>query len=190
LRLSIVSIVWGVGSGVWAITASLGSHSLSVLGLGLNLAADVTGSVFVAWRLRGELHGRHEGERAERVASFAVASALFLLALFLAVEALIHLHSHDLPRPGIATLAAAGASLVVLTPLGLAKRRVGAALPSPALRGDGSLSLIGATVAGLAFLGLLTDRVLGWWWADAVAALIVAAIATFESSRTLRSRHP
>lgn len=38
----------GVCSGVWAITSSLGSHSLSVLGLGLNLAADVSGSVFLA----------------------------------------------------------------------------------------------------------------------------------------------
>lgn len=79
--------------------------------------------------------------------------------------------------------------MVVLTPLGIAKRRVGTALPSPALRGDASLSLIGATVAGFAFLGLLMDRIAGWRWADAVAALIVAAVALIESARTFRSRH-
>jgi hypothetical protein len=187
LRLAVISIVWGVGSGVWAIVASLGSHSLSVLGLGLNLAADVSGSAFVAWRLRGEIHGLHEGDHAERVASLAVAFALLVLGAFLAVQAALHLHGHSRPQPATTALAAAGASLVVLTPLGLAKRRVGAALPSTALRGDGSLSLIGATIAGFAFFGLLLDRIAGWWWGDAVAALIVATCAFVESARTLRS---
>jgi divalent metal cation (Fe/Co/Zn/Cd) transporter len=156
----------------------------------LNLAADVTGSVFVAWRLRGEIHGLHEGDHAERIASLVVATALVVLGIFLAVEAVIRLHGHSRPQPAIATLAAAGASLIVLTPLGLAKRHVGRDLLSPALRGDGSLSLIGATVAGFAFLGLLLDRIAGWWWADDVAALIVATVAFVESGRTFRGRHP
>jgi divalent metal cation (Fe/Co/Zn/Cd) transporter len=187
LWLSVASIVWGIGSGAWAIVTSLGSHSLSVLGLGLNLAADVSGSVFVGWRLWGELRGVHESERPERVASLVVGGALAVLALFLAVEAVAHLASGYRPHPSAAALAAAGASLVVLVPLGLAKRRVGRQLASAALEGDGSISLLGASVAALAFVGSIFDLALGWWWADAVAALVVAVAAAVESIRALRA---
>lgn len=187
LWLSAASIVWGVGSGAWAIVTSLGSHSLSVLGLGLNLAADVSGSIFVGWRLWGELRGIHESERPERIASVVVGGALAVLAAFLAVEGVAHLASGYRPDPSAASLSAAGASLVVLVPLGLAKRRVGKRLASGALEGDGSISLLGAAVAALAFVGSIFDLSLGWWWADAVAALMVAAAAAVESSRALRA---
>ena len=187
LWLSAASIVWGIGSGAWAIVASLSSHSLSVLGLGLNLAADVSGSVFVGWRLWGELRGVHESERPERIASVVVGCALAVLALFLAGEAAAHLASGSRPHPSTGSLAAAGASLVVLTPLGIAKRRVGGHLASAALEGDGSISLLGASVAALAFVGSIFDLSLGWWWADAVAALVIAAAAAFESIRALRA---
>ena len=186
LGLSVFSIVWGLASGAWAVVSALGAHSLGVLGLGLNLAADVSGSVFVSWRLWSELHGTHEPERAERIASLVVGAVLAAVALFLAVEALLHLAHHDLPHPSGSSLAAAATSVLVLIPLGIWKRRVGVSLRSAALRGDGSLSLLGGTVAALSFAGLVLDQTLGWWWADAVAALVVAGTAVAESVRTLR----
>jgi divalent metal cation (Fe/Co/Zn/Cd) transporter len=186
LWLSLLSILWGVGSGAWAITSALGSHSLAVLGLGLNLAADVSGSIFVGWRLWSEFHGAHEPERAERVASLVVGCALGILGVFLVAEAVVHLASRYHSNPSNGSLAAAAASLAVLAPLGLSKRRVGRLLSSAALCGDGSLSLLGAAVASFALLSLILDSALGWWWADAVAALIVACCAAIESTRTLR----
>jgi divalent metal cation (Fe/Co/Zn/Cd) transporter len=131
--LSALSVTWGVGSGVWAITTALGSHSLGVLGLGLNMAADVTASLFVAWRLWDELRATQAPERAERMASVIVGFALIALAVFLAVEAVAHLLSDYRPHPSASSLAVAVASVVVLTPLGLGARRVGSLLASPAL---------------------------------------------------------
>jgi divalent metal cation (Fe/Co/Zn/Cd) transporter len=60
---------------------------------------------------------------------------------------------------------------------------VAAELRSRALRGDATLSGIGAAVALLALIGLLLDRSFGWWWADRVAALSVAGIAAAETAR-------
>ena len=82
------------------------------------------------------------------------------------------------------TLIAAGVSLVVLTPLAYAKRRLGARMASRALQGDGTLSGIGAATSVLALTALSLYHTLGWWWADRATALIVAAIAAMEAWRT------
>jgi divalent metal cation (Fe/Co/Zn/Cd) transporter len=169
-------------------TTAMGTHSLAVLGLGLNMAADVSGSLFVAWRLWDELRATQEPERAERVASVAVGFALITLGVFLATEAVAHLLSDYRPHPSAASLAVAVASVVVLTPLGLGARRVGSLLASSALYGGGSLSLFGAAIAGLALVGLVLDAALSWWWADALAALSVAAGAFTEAGRILRGQ--
>ena len=75
------------------------------------------------------------------------------------------------------TLAAAGVSLVVLAPLAYAKRRLGRRMDSRALQGDGALSGIGAATSLLALVALVLYDTAGWWWANRVAALIVAVIA-------------
>lgn len=56
---------------------------------------------------------------------------------------------------------------------------------SRALQGDGTLSGIGAATSLLALAGLLLSQTLGWWGADRVAALIVAAIAATEAWHTV-----
>ena len=80
----------------------------------------------------------------------------------------------------------AGVSAVVLAPLGWAKYRTGQLLHSHALMDDGTLSAMGAALGILALLGLLTDQLFGWWWADRIAALAVAAVATVEAIRVMR----
>ena len=78
--------------------------------------------------------------------------------------------------------------MVVLTPLALAKRRLGRRMASRALQGDGALSGIGAATSFLALTALLLNDTLGWWWADRAAALIVAAAAAAEAWHTAPKR--
>ncbi|HKV83404.1 MAG TPA: cation transporter, partial [Ktedonobacterales bacterium] len=67
---------------------------------------------------------------------------------------------------GLAVVALAGMPL-----LAWRKRRIAAAIASPALRGDAACSITCAYMAGALLLGLLARAVFGWWWADSVAAL-------------------
>ena len=65
----------------------------------------------------------------------------------------------------------------VLVPLAYAERRLGRRMASRAQQGDGALSGIGAASSLLTLTVLALDDTVGWWQADRIAALIVAAIA-------------
>jgi divalent metal cation (Fe/Co/Zn/Cd) transporter len=82
----------------------------------------------------------------------------------------------------------AAASVAVLPPLSLAKRRTADHLGSRALHGDSVLTAMGAVLAAAALLGLAATRVLGWWWADSAVALGIALILGREAVGTLRDR--
>ena len=182
LALSYFSIGWGLIAGASAITAGLLAGSLGVLGLGLNVLADVAGSIGLVWRFGVERNDPSRGIRAEARASIVVATALALVALTLTVAAINDLLSHSVPEHSLFAMISAGVSALVLAPLGWAKYRTGRLLGSHALMGDGTLSGIGAALGILALLGLLAEQLLGWWWADRVTALCVAVVAPLRQS--------
>jgi len=77
----------------------------------------------------------------------------------------------------------AAMSLAVLPWLGRQKLLVASDLPSPALRGDGVLTLAAAALAAVTVAALLVNSALGWWWADPAAALLIAAALGIEAAR-------
>lgn len=186
LWLSAFSVAWGMASGGVSVTVGVLDGSLGVLGLGLTVLADLIGSAVLIWRFRGELRSVNQAEKLEARSAVVISAALGTVSLVLAVEAIRALAVGSRPGSSIAGLVAAGLALVVLSPLAYTKHRVAAELQSRALRGDGALSGIGAAVALLALTGLALDRSFGWWWADRVAALVVAGIAGIEAVRLLR----
>jgi divalent metal cation (Fe/Co/Zn/Cd) transporter len=64
--------------------------------------------------------------------------------------------------------------------LARAKRRVGHQLGSAATVSEGAQNMVCAYLSIALLLGLGANAVLGWWWADPVAALAIAAIAARE----------
>lgn len=88
LTLSYVSVAWGLIAGVSSITAGLLAGSLGVLGLGLNVLADVAGSIGLIWRFGVERRDPKRGLRAEARASIVVAAGLGLVAITLTVAAI------------------------------------------------------------------------------------------------------
>jgi divalent metal cation (Fe/Co/Zn/Cd) transporter len=186
LRLTWATVAWGLLSGSVSVVTGLLDGSLGVLGLGLNVLADVIGSMALVWRFRAELHRDVASERVEARAATVVAGALALVSLVLAVSAIHALLAGSHPGHSTVGIVTAALSTVVLVPLAYAKRRVATALGSRALKGDSSLSAIGAAVGLLALVGLALDSALDWWWADRVAAILIAALAAAEASRVRR----
>jgi divalent metal cation (Fe/Co/Zn/Cd) transporter len=177
LWLVSVSVAFGLVSGAVSVLTGLHDSSLSVLAIGLGILADVTGSATLIWRFAAERRQPGPSLAAETRAALVVAAALAIISAVIIAESAAALITRSKPGTSALALIAAGISLAVLTPLAYAKRRLGAQMASRALQGDGTLSGIGAASSLLAFAALALYHVLGWWWADRVAALILAAVA-------------
>jgi len=112
---------------------------------------------------------------------------LIVLAAYLGLSAIRALIMASHPEPTVAGTALLLCSVVALPPLALAKYRVARTLASGALRADSVLTGVAALLALIGFVGLGMSEALGLTWADAVGALIGAAILTREGSGSLRA---
>ena len=180
LRLVRASVAFGLVSGAFSVTTGLHDHSLGVFAIGLGVLADVTGSAVLVWRFQAERSQPLASGVVEARAAIVVAVALAVVSVVLVIQSAAALASGSHPGTSTAAVAAAAVSLAVLTPLAVGKRRLGRQLASRALQGDGALSGIGAATSLLALVALVLYDTLGWWWADRVAALIVAVAAAAE----------
>lgn len=187
LRLSWLSAAWAALCGTASLSLGVLDHSLAITGVGLNLLGDLAGSLTLIWRFGHERARLQGAENAERIARLVVGTSLTVVAAFLAVQSARRLAGGTGPAGDVGPILVAAASVVVLAPLARAKRGVGTALRSQALRGDGTLSGVGAAIALLALTGLLVNRTLGWWWADPAAALMVAVVAGVEAREVFAS---
>ncbi len=77
-------------------------------------------------------------------------------------------------------------SLVLMPAFGIAKRRVGASLGSGATAGEGTQNLLCAYLSAAVLVGLGANALFGWWWADPVVALVIAAVAVKEGKEAWR----
>ncbi len=75
---------------------------------------------------------------------------------------------------------AAARSLSEGAELALAKARIGERLGSAATRSEGRQNLVCAYLSAGLLLGLGSNAAFGWWWADPLAALLIAAVAVKE----------
>jgi divalent metal cation (Fe/Co/Zn/Cd) transporter len=190
LWLVSISVVFGALSGTISVITGLRGHSLSVFAVGLGVLADVIGSAVLIWRFRAERHQPGQSGAQETRAAIIVSAALAIVSAVLIVESVTALVNGSRPGTSGITLIAAAVSLAVLTPLAYAKRRLGQQMASRALQGDGALSGIGAATSVLALISLALYHALGWWQADRIAALAVAAIAAAEAWHTAPRHDP
>ena len=72
------------------------------------------------------------------------------------------------------------------------KRAVGVGLGSRALSADATQTSLCAWLPAIALTGVLLNAVLGWWWADPAAAVLMTPIIANEGvqARRLRARCP
>ena len=104
----------------------------------------------------------------------------FALAAYLAVEGIRDLAGHTRPGQSIPGLAVTAAALIVMPLLAVAKRRTGRALGNQTLIADSAETAFCAVTSAATLLGVGLNAWLGWWWADPVAALVIAALAVKE----------
>ena len=176
------SVAWAVLAGATALIVGVMVGSVALIGFGGDSIVDGGASAVLVWRFSAERSASSHADIVERRAARLVGAILVLIGVYLAVASLIALANHSQPEQTALGVALTAASIVVLPVLAQAKLRLAAQLTSSALHGDGVLSLAGAALATATLVSLLVDSAFGWWWADAVAALLIAATLLREGS--------
>jgi divalent metal cation (Fe/Co/Zn/Cd) transporter len=187
LLLSYGTLVYNCLEGIIALLAGLAAGSIALVGFGADSLIEVTASLTAIWRLRSDADPDRRG-RSERI-SLRVIGVLFLaLAAFVAADALESLVSREIPNSSVVGLVVAVASLVVMPLLANAKRKVAVAMGSGALAAESRQTMLCTYLSAILLGGLILNAALGWWWADPVAALVMAPIIAREGIDAIRGR--
>ena len=181
--LSGASASWGLVTAALAIVVGAATQSLGLVAFGLDSLLDGSASAVLVWRFSVELHAPERAARVEMVAQRVVAAALLAGALYIGGHAIVDLNHRSRAEPTSFGVGLATASVIAFSIFAFLKLRLARELRSGALRADGILSAAGAAFATAAVVGLALSG--SWWWADAVAALIIAVALAVEGVRTL-----
>ncbi len=175
------SVSYNLVEGVIAIAAGLVAGSVALVGFGLDSAVEVSSGLIILWQFRHRLP-----ESREQQALRLIAVSFFVLAAYVSVESVRALVSGSEPEASPVGIALAVASLVVMPFLAWAQRRTGKALHSNSVVADSKQTLLCTYMSAVLLVGLALNAVLGWWWADPLAGLIIAAIAVKEGREAWR----
>ena len=181
--LAWASLVWMTAEGAIAVVAGILAGSIALIGFGIDSAIEGLASVVIIWRFWG---ARALSERAERRAQRLVAVQFFILAPYVAVEALRTLLGGHEPEVSWLGIGLTAASAVAMPWFGIAKQRVGRSLRSAATRAEGTQNMLCAYLAVTVLAGLALNAAFEWWWADPLAALVIAGVAVREGLKSWR----
>ena len=176
-QLSWLTLAWLGLEGALGVLAGVLAGSIALIGFGIDSAIEAIASIIVVWRFTGR---RTLSETAEGRAQKLVAISFFLLAPYIAVEAVRALINTDHPSTSYLGIALSIGSIVTMIPLGLIKRRLGERLGSRATAGEGTQNLLCAYLAIAVLAGLLANTLFAAWWLDPIVGLIIAAVAIQE----------
>jgi divalent metal cation (Fe/Co/Zn/Cd) transporter len=73
-----------------------------------------------------------------------------------------------------------------MPPLAVAKGRLAERLGSAATRAEGRQNMLCAYLSAALLIGLGANALVGWWWADPITALVIAAVAVREGREAWR----
>jgi cation diffusion facilitator family transporter len=188
LLLEYLTVGWNLLEGVIAIAAGLASGSVALVAFGVDSFVETISGVVLIWRLRTEERGHLDDqalERVERRAELLVGAAFMVLAAYVAFESVRTLVAAEAPDASPVGIVLTAVSIGVMLWLAKAKRETGEALGSRALIADSKQTRACWYLSAVALAGLGLNALLGWWWADPVAALAIAVLLVREGWEAL-----
>lgn len=169
------TIAYNLVEAVAALAAGAVASSSALLGFGLGSLIEVASAVAVAWQFAGRDHAARE-----RVALRVTACSFFALAGFVGFDAVAGLVTGRSAEHSYAGIVIAALSVLVMPLAAGLQRQAGRRLGSRSAVADSQQTLLCTYMSGALLVGLLLNAALGWWWADPVAALVIAALAVRE----------
>ena len=169
------SVTYNVVEAVVAVVAGVVAGSVALVGFDLDSVVEVSSGLIILWQFRHRLP-----ETRERQGLRLLAVSFFVLAAYVTEESVGALAAGSRADTSLVGIGLASASLCVMPVLSLAQRRTGRALGSTTVVADGTQTLLCTYLSAVLLVGLVLNATLGWWWADPLAGLVIAAVAAKE----------
>jgi divalent metal cation (Fe/Co/Zn/Cd) transporter len=175
--LAWLGVGWHAIEAAVAIGAGMVAGSIALVGFGADSVIESFAGVALLWRFGAN---RASSELAERRAQRLIGASFYVIAAYIAVEAIRTLGGGSHPEVSYVGIALAAVTLATMPPLAAAKARVGERLGSSATKSEGRQNLLCAYLSAALLVGLGANALFEWWWADPVTALLIAGVALNE----------
>ncbi len=172
--LAWVGLGWHGIEATVAISAGIVAGSVALVGFGADSLIEMLAGFVVLWRFATR------SPIAERRAQQLIALSFYAIGAYVAVEAIRSLVGGDEPAVSWVGIGLSLVTLATMPPLAIAKARVADALGSSATKSESRQTMLCAYLSAGLLLGLGLNALAGWWWADPVTALAIAAVAVKE----------
>lgn len=169
------TITYNLVEAVLALWAGGVADSSALIGFGLDSVIEVASALALSWQFSAK-----DPERREHLTLRIIAVSFFALAAFVTVDAVRSLTGGGEARHSTPGIVIAALSLAIMPVLSWAQRRAGRELGSRTAVADSKQTLLCTYLSAVLLVGLVLNSTLGWWWADAGAALVIAGIAVRE----------
>ena len=187
VRLEVFTVGWNVIEATVAVGAGLLVGSVALIGFGVDSGIEVISAVALLWRLlkAGPNASVQEESAAEKKALYLVAATFFLLAAYIAYEAVGALLGGEGPGVSTVGLVLSVVSIVVMPTLAYFKGRTGREMGSRALVADSKETWVCAYLSFVLLCAVGLNAAFGWWWADPVGALAMLPVILWQGWETL-----
>ena len=182
-RLALIGNAWHVVEFAIAVGAGIAAGSVALVGFGFDSVIEALAGGVIVWLFSG---GRGTSPVAERRAQQLIASSFAILVVYVVVESVRDLAGGHHPSASWVGIGLAAFTAPTMPLLASAKRTVGRELSSAAAVSEAGQNMVCAYLSLALLAGLLANAVLGWWWADPAAALVIAAVAAREGRAAWR----
>jgi divalent metal cation (Fe/Co/Zn/Cd) transporter len=172
--LAWVGLGWHAVEASVAVAAGLIAGSVALVGFGADSLIELAAGLIVLWRLAS---ARAIGERR---AQQMIAVSFYLLTVYITVQVVLSLAAGEHSAVSWAGIALAAVTLATMPVLATAKGHVAEELESSATKSESRQTMLCAYLSAGLLLGLGLNALLGWWWADPIAALGIATVALKE----------
>jgi divalent metal cation (Fe/Co/Zn/Cd) transporter len=175
--LAWIGVGWHGLEAAIAVGAGLAAGSIALVGFGADSLVEAFAGFIVLWRFAT---ARATSAGAERRAQQLIAISFYVIAAYVAVEAIRSLIGGQEPDVSWIGIGLSAFTLATMPPLATAKARVADALGSSATKSESRQTMLCAYLSAALLVGLGANALLGWWWADPVTALLIAGVALEE----------
>lgn len=184
--LSYATIAYNSLEAIGSLIAGILAGSVALVGFGIDSVIEVTASLAAQYRLRTDWDEARRG-RVDVLTMRVVGLCFVALAIYIVFDAANTLLKREAPERSLFGILILALSVIVMPILARSKKRVARAMQSGALEAEAKQTSLCAYLSVIGLAGVALNALLGWWWADPVAAMLMVPIIAREGIHGVRT---